>query len=134
MPRDGWVSSLTFDPANSSVAYATYATFGGGPHVWKTTDAGAMWTPLDGGGAGALPDVPRTRSPSRQRALPRHRPRHLRLDRRRPALVRRGSVPARHHRKLVLAIPAGTGAVRLHARDAALEGGAGDERGGGPSR
>jgi hypothetical protein len=57
-PRDGWVSSLTFDPANASVAYATYATFGGGVHVWKTSDAGATWIPLDGIGAGALPDVP----------------------------------------------------------------------------
>ncbi len=57
-PRDGWVSSLTFDPANTAVAYATYATFGGGAHVWKTIDAGATWTPLDGTGAGALPDIP----------------------------------------------------------------------------
>ena len=56
-PRDGWVSSLTFDAANSSVAYATYATFGG-THVWKTLDGGATWTPLDGSGDGALPDVP----------------------------------------------------------------------------
>ncbi|MEK6375583.1 MAG: hypothetical protein AABO58_23135 [Acidobacteriota bacterium] len=56
-PRGGWVSSLTFDPANSSVAYATYAGFGG-THVWKTTDAGATWTPLDGSGDGALPDIP----------------------------------------------------------------------------
>ncbi len=52
-PRDGWVSSLTFDPADGNVAYATYAAFGG-VHVWKTTDAGATWVPLDG----ALPDVP----------------------------------------------------------------------------
>jgi hypothetical protein len=56
-PRAGWVSSLTFDPANSNVAYATYAGFGG-THVWKTTDAGATWTPLDGSGDGALPDIP----------------------------------------------------------------------------
>ena len=57
-PRDGWVSSLTFDPANTNIAYATYANFGGGAHVWKTTDAGATWTPLDGAGIGALPDIP----------------------------------------------------------------------------
>jgi hypothetical protein len=56
-PRDGWVSSLTFDPANSEIAYATYAGFGG-THVWKSTDAGATWTPLDGSGDGALPDIP----------------------------------------------------------------------------
>src|SRR5262249_1914225 len=56
-PRDGWVSSLTFDPANTNVAWATYATFGGA-HVWKTTDRGTTWTPLDGSGIGALPDIP----------------------------------------------------------------------------
>jgi photosystem II stability/assembly factor-like uncharacterized protein len=52
-PRDGWVSSLTFDPADSNVAYATYATFGGA-HVWKTADAGATWTAIDD----MLPDIP----------------------------------------------------------------------------
>jgi photosystem II stability/assembly factor-like uncharacterized protein len=56
-PRAGWVSSLTFDPANGNVAYATYADFGG-THVWKSIDAGATWTPLDGSGDGALPDIP----------------------------------------------------------------------------
>ena len=57
-PREGWVSSLTFDPSNGNIAYATYATFGGGAHVWKTTDAGATWTPLDGAGDSGLPDIP----------------------------------------------------------------------------
>jgi hypothetical protein len=57
-PRDGWVSSLIFDPSNTNVAYATYANFGGGAHVWKTIDAGATWTPLDGASIGALPDIP----------------------------------------------------------------------------
>jgi hypothetical protein len=56
-PRSGWVSSLTQDPANSRIAYATYAGFGG-THVWKTIDGGATWTPLDGSGNGALPDIP----------------------------------------------------------------------------
>src|SRR5947209_17187160 len=56
-PRDGWVSSVTFDPVGSNVAYATYAGFGG-THVWKSTNAGATWTPLDGSGDGTLPDVP----------------------------------------------------------------------------
>lgn len=56
-PRDGWVSRLAFDPADSNVAYATYSTFGG-VHVWKSVDAGANWEPLDGVGEGRLPDVP----------------------------------------------------------------------------
>ena len=56
-PRSGWVSSLSFDPVEANVAYATYSTFGG-QHVWRSSDAGASWTPIDGNGAGALPDVP----------------------------------------------------------------------------
>lgn len=56
-PREGWVSSLIFDPVDAQVAYATYSTFGG-EHVWRTTDAGATWSAIDGQGAGRLPDVP----------------------------------------------------------------------------
>ncbi len=56
-PREGWVSSLAHDPVSPNVAYATYSTFGGA-HVWKTLDGGASWTPIDGLGATALPDVP----------------------------------------------------------------------------
>ncbi|HYM61503.1 MAG TPA: hypothetical protein VEZ11_11500 [Thermoanaerobaculia bacterium] len=56
-PRDGYVSSLTFDPTNADVAYATYAGFGG-THVWRSDSGGASWTPLDGSGTGALPDIP----------------------------------------------------------------------------
>src|SRR5205085_6101883 len=56
-PRQGWVSWLAYDPTNIDTIYATYAGFGG-THVWKSTDAGANWTPLDGSGSGALPDIP----------------------------------------------------------------------------
>lgn len=56
-PRAGWVSSLIFDPHDANVAYATYSSFGGA-HVWRSADAGLSWTPIDGGGDGALPDVP----------------------------------------------------------------------------
>ncbi|MEZ5456658.1 MAG: hypothetical protein R3F04_11200 [Lysobacteraceae bacterium] len=56
-PRSGWVSSLTFDPADANLAYATYSTFGGA-HVWRSVDAGATWTAIDGVGNGALPDIP----------------------------------------------------------------------------
>jgi hypothetical protein len=56
-PRQGFVSSLAFDPRNENTAYATYSNFGG-VHVWKTIDGGATWSPLDGSGAGHLPDIP----------------------------------------------------------------------------
>lgn len=56
-PREGFVSSLTFDPFDSNVAYATYAGFGG-VHVWKSVDAGATWNALDGSGTSRLPDIP----------------------------------------------------------------------------
>jgi photosystem II stability/assembly factor-like uncharacterized protein len=56
-PREGFVSSLAFDPGDTSVVYATYAGFGG-THVWLSIDGGATWTPRDGEGNGALPDMP----------------------------------------------------------------------------
>ncbi|HEY0158183.1 MAG TPA: hypothetical protein VGF28_12945, partial [Thermoanaerobaculia bacterium] len=58
LPRSGFVSSLTFDPFDANTAFATYAGFGGGAHVWVSADGGATWTPLDGTGAGTLPDIP----------------------------------------------------------------------------
>jgi photosystem II stability/assembly factor-like uncharacterized protein len=57
LPRPGFVSSLTFDPVDANTVFATYAGFGGA-HVWVSTDAGATWTPRDGNGDGALPDIP----------------------------------------------------------------------------
>ena len=56
-PRSGWVSSLIFDPNDEMIAYATYSTFGG-DHVWKSVDGGESFFPIDGEGAGKLPDVP----------------------------------------------------------------------------
>ncbi|MDX1569999.1 MAG: hypothetical protein R3200_05890 [Xanthomonadales bacterium] len=56
-PREGWVSSLTFDPNDENIAYATYSSFGG-DHVWKSTDGGESFFPIDGQGDGRLPDVP----------------------------------------------------------------------------
>ncbi|HSP16752.1 MAG TPA: hypothetical protein VLV78_18540 [Thermoanaerobaculia bacterium] len=52
-PRDGWVSSIAFDPIDSSTVYATYAGFGG-KHVWKSSDGGTTWTAVDAD----LPDIP----------------------------------------------------------------------------
>jgi photosystem II stability/assembly factor-like uncharacterized protein len=56
-PRDGFVSSITFDPMRPNVVYATYAGFGGA-HVWKSSDGGATWSASDGSGANAIPDIP----------------------------------------------------------------------------
>lgn len=56
-PRNGYLSSLTFDPVVPEIAYATYSSFGG-RHVWRTVDGGISWTAIDGTGAGALPDIP----------------------------------------------------------------------------
>ena len=56
-PRAGYVSWIAFDPADTSVAYATYSGFGGS-HVWVSRDAGATWTALDGEDSGVLPDIP----------------------------------------------------------------------------
>ncbi len=56
-PRPGYVTSLTFDPTDSQIAYATYAEFGG-PHVWKSTDGGETWIPMDGAETTGLPDIP----------------------------------------------------------------------------
>jgi photosystem II stability/assembly factor-like uncharacterized protein len=51
-PRDGFVSSLTFTDTNT--LYATYALFGGGPHLWRSTDGGTTWTAI----GSDLPDIP----------------------------------------------------------------------------
>ena len=56
-PRDGFVSSITFDPGTAAVVYATFAGFGG-RHVWRSEDHGVHWEALDGIGAGSLPDIP----------------------------------------------------------------------------
>jgi len=56
-PRDGFVSSLAFEPGAQDVVYATYAGFGG-RHVWRSEDYGQTWEALDGSGSSALPDIP----------------------------------------------------------------------------
>jgi photosystem II stability/assembly factor-like uncharacterized protein len=57
-PRDGYITWIAYDPQDPNVAYVTYASFGGGAHIWKTANGGATWSPLDGTGAGTLPDIP----------------------------------------------------------------------------
>lgn len=55
--REGFISSITQDPYDADVAYATFAGFGG-EHVWKSTNGGVTWAPLDGEGDGQIPDIP----------------------------------------------------------------------------
>ncbi len=55
--RSGYVSSVTFDPTDDRTIYVTYSTFGG-KHVWRVTDFGNNWMPIDGSGSNALPDIP----------------------------------------------------------------------------
>lgn len=56
-PRQGYVSSVAIDPHDPSRLYATYSTFGGA-HVWRSTNGGVSWQPVDGSGAARIPDVP----------------------------------------------------------------------------
>jgi photosystem II stability/assembly factor-like uncharacterized protein len=57
LPRVGFVSSVAFDPSSPGVVYATFAGFGG-PHVWRSDDRAVNWTPIDGSGSAAVPDIP----------------------------------------------------------------------------
>ncbi len=56
-PRDGWVTSIAFDPRTPSVVYATYGNFGGA-HVFRSLDGGATWQSIDGSGPTGVPDIP----------------------------------------------------------------------------
>jgi len=56
-PREGFVTWLAFDPHDPDTLWAAYGGFGGS-HLWRSTDGGHTWSPRDGTGAGALPDVP----------------------------------------------------------------------------
>jgi photosystem II stability/assembly factor-like uncharacterized protein len=55
--REGWVTSVAFDPGNSDVVYATYGNFGG-QHLYRSVDRGATWSSIDGTGSQGLPDIP----------------------------------------------------------------------------
>ncbi|MCU1236458.1 MAG: hypothetical protein JWP63_4425, partial [Candidatus Solibacter sp.] len=56
-PRAVGVTSVAFDPNNSSVAWATFATFSG-QSVYKSIDSGATWTVMPGSGSQVLPLAP----------------------------------------------------------------------------
>ena len=56
-PREAWVTSISHDPRNPDVMYATYGGFGGA-HVFKSANAGRTWRSIDGIGDAGLPDIP----------------------------------------------------------------------------
>ena len=55
--RSGYVSSVTFDPLNKNIAYATYSTFDGS-HIFRSINSGISWDPIDGSGTDKLPNIP----------------------------------------------------------------------------
>ncbi|WP_444997134.1 GlyGly-CTERM sorting domain-containing protein [Aliikangiella sp. IMCC44359] len=57
-PTAGYVSDIAISPTNNLRAYATYSTFGV-PHIWRTSDGGLTWQPIDKmGQPNGLPDIP----------------------------------------------------------------------------
>ncbi|MCP4593550.1 MAG: hypothetical protein GY842_22665 [bacterium] len=52
-----WVSSMAVDPEDSDIAYCTYSTYGI-PHVLRKAAGSSTWTPIDGSGETAIPDIP----------------------------------------------------------------------------
>jgi len=57
-PVLGNVSSVTFDPNNSQIVYATYSTFGVN-HVWKSENGGISWKSIDNlNENNGIPDIP----------------------------------------------------------------------------
>jgi hypothetical protein len=64
-PRAATVASIAFDPSDPRVVYVTYSNLKGAnstlAHVYKSTDGGATFTPSDGSGTAAVPDVPVSR-------------------------------------------------------------------------
>ncbi len=52
-----FISSITVDPLNSSIAYLTVSGYGSG-HVFKTSNQGQTWIDLSGSAPTSLPNVP----------------------------------------------------------------------------
>jgi len=52
-----FISSMTWDPANINVAYATVSRFGAA-NLYKTVDGGVSWLPSVGSGITSLPQIP----------------------------------------------------------------------------
>jgi hypothetical protein len=60
-PRAANVTSIAFDPTNPNIMYAAYSNLKSAAeqaHVYRSTDAGQTWSPADGSGSTAVPDLP----------------------------------------------------------------------------
>jgi photosystem II stability/assembly factor-like uncharacterized protein len=56
-PREGFVTWIGFDPADTNVVYATYGGFGG-PHLYRSQDGGQIFESIGNQGSSPIPDVP----------------------------------------------------------------------------
>lgn len=51
------ISSIAIDPTNPDIAYCTISTYGM-PHIFRSVDGGANWSPIEGSGGDRIPDIP----------------------------------------------------------------------------
>jgi photosystem II stability/assembly factor-like uncharacterized protein len=56
-PRQGFVTWVAFDPADTNVVYATYGGFGGS-HLYRSRDGGQSFESIGTEGSSPIPDVP----------------------------------------------------------------------------
>lgn len=56
----GFISSVAFDPVNTSIVYATISSYSNDvqPHVFRSVDGGVTWSAIEGSGTASLPDAP----------------------------------------------------------------------------
>lgn len=52
-----WVSSVAVHPTDPDTVYCTYSNYGI-PHVYRSTNGGTTWTPIDGAAPDSIPDIP----------------------------------------------------------------------------
>jgi hypothetical protein len=53
---NGWIGGVTFNPANTSEAWAVMGGVNVG-HVWHTVNGGTLWTDISGSGASGVPNA-----------------------------------------------------------------------------
>ena len=54
---DRMVTSITFSAANANTLWVTFGGYTS-PNIWKSTNLGGTWSPIDGSGTTALPAAP----------------------------------------------------------------------------